>query len=260
MKSLFTGLLFLCMVPFIASSQRTQAIREYYQLTVYHYTTAQQEEELDRYLQNALIPALHKLQLMRIGVFKPLENDTAQQKKIYVLIPFRGLEQWAQLDQRLQQDIGYRHAAQNYMNAPNKAGVYDRMETILMRSFSGAPALEVPQLKGSKNDRVYELRSYESSTEKRCRNKIQMFNKGNEIAIFKRLGFNAVFYGEVLAGSRMPNLMYMTTHENMAARDQNWKNFGNDPDWKQLNSQETYKENVSHIDVTFLKAAPYADL
>ncbi|ANH82673.1 NIPSNAP family containing protein [Niabella ginsenosidivorans] len=260
MKQLFTGILLLLIAPSIARAQRVPAVREYYQLTVYHYSTTRQEEELDRYLQNALVPALHKLRLMRVGVFKALDNDTALQKKIYVLIPFRGLEQWSQLDQRLLQDNGYRHAAGDYMNAPNKAGAYDRMETILMRSFSGAPTLEVPQLKGDKNDRVYELRSYESTTEKQFRSKVKMFNAGNEIGIFKRLGFNAVFYGEVLAGCRMPNLMYMTTHENRAAREQNWKNFGNDRDWKNLNLLEEYKDNVSHIDVTFLKATPYSDL
>ena len=36
-----------------------------------------------------------------------------------------------------------------------------------------------------------------------------MFNEGGEIRLFARLNFNAVFYGDVLAGDRMPNLMYM---------------------------------------------------
>ncbi len=60
-------------------------------------------------------------------------------------------------------------------------------------------------------DRAYELRSYESPTEKLYWNKVEMFNKGDEIGLFKRLNFNAmVFYGEVVAGSRMPNLMHLT--------------------------------------------------
>jgi hypothetical protein len=36
---------------------------------------------------------------------------------------------------------------------------------------------------------------------------------GGEVPLFVRLGFNAVFYGEVIVGSHMPNLMYMTTFE-----------------------------------------------
>jgi hypothetical protein len=50
-----------------------------------------------------------------------------------------------------------------------------------------------------------------------------MFNLGDEIRLFKKLGFNAVFYGEVLSGAQMPNLMFMTSFNNMAAHDQHWK-------------------------------------
>ena len=53
-----------------------------------------------------------------------------------------------------------------------------------------------------------------------------MFNEGGEIDLFNKLNFNAVFYGEVLSGSSMPNLMYMTSFENKADRDAHWKSFG----------------------------------
>jgi NIPSNAP len=114
-------------------------------------------------------------------------------------------------------------------------------------------------LKADKNERVYELRSYESATEKLFRNKVKMFNEGGEIAIFKKLNFNAIFYSEVIAGNKMPNLMYMTSFENMADRDAHWKNFGSDPDWKALSSLPEYRNNVSHIDIMFLRPAAYSD-
>ncbi|MCF3111244.1 NIPSNAP family protein [Niabella sp. CC-SYL272] len=234
--------------------------KEYFRLQVFYYTSAQQEQQLDTYLQQALLPALHRQQLQRIGVFKVLGNDTATEKKIYVLVSFNNLQQWTQLDERLQTDRDYQRAATDYNNSANKAGIYNRIETIFLKSFSMAPVLQAPRLPGPKEQWVYELRSYESSSEKRFRSKVKMFNEGGEIGIFRRLGFNAVFYGEVLAGKRMPNLMYMTTHANMEARNQNWKNFGKDTAWRQLNTQEEYKENVSHIDVTFLKATAYSDL
>ena len=80
-------------------------------------------------------------------------------------------------------------------------------------------------------ERVYELRSYEGHTEKISKNKIKMFNDGDEVGLFKRLNFNAVFYGEVVAGSRMPNLMYLTTFENHPDRDAHWKSFSADEYW-----------------------------
>ena len=68
-----------------------QKKREYYQLTVYHYTTETQEKQLDAYLQQALLPALHRLQIKQVGVFKAIANDTAAVKKLYVLIPAKKL-------------------------------------------------------------------------------------------------------------------------------------------------------------------------
>ena len=86
-----------------------------------------------------------------------------------------------------------------------------------------------------------------------------MFNEGDEIGLFKRLNFNAAFYGEVVAGGKMPNLMYMTCHENKTSRDANWKAFVDDPFWKKLSSMPEYQHNVSHIDISFLYPTEYSD-
>jgi hypothetical protein len=51
----------------------------------------------------------------------------------------------------------------------------------------------------------------------------------------------------------------MTSFENKAARDAHWKAFGADPEWKKLSSMPEYKNNVSHIDITFLRATAYSD-
>ena len=91
-------------------------------------------------------------------------------------------------------------------------------------------------------------------------NKVQMFNQGGEITLFEKLGFHAVFYASVLSGAHMPNLMYMTSFENMAAREDHWKTFGADPTWKSLSSSPQYQHNVSHIDIVFLHPAPYSEL
>jgi hypothetical protein len=134
------------------------------------------------------------------------------------------------------------------------------METIFLKAFEKMPSAAAPALTGSKAERVYELRSYESASEKIFRNKVDMFNKGGEVALFKRLGFNAVFYGEVLFGAKMPNLMYMTSFENMNTRDQYWKTFGSDPEWKKLSAMPEYQHNVSRNEIVFLRSTNYSDL
>lgn len=86
-----------------------------------------------------------------------------------------------------------------------------------------------------------------------------MFNEGGEIGIFSRLNFNPVFYAEVIAGSRMPNLMYMTSFENKEDRDAHWKSFSADADWKKLSAMPEYQHNVSRSEIRFLRSTPYSD-
>jgi hypothetical protein len=57
----------------------------------------------------------------------------------------------------------------------------------------------------------------------------------------------------------MPNLMYMTSFENMQDREAHWKSFGDDPSWKKLSAAPEYQNNVSHIDITFLHPTDYSD-
>lgn len=233
--------------------------REYYQLTVYHFKDASQEKLIDDYLQNSLLPALHKMSIKNIGVFKALSNDTAADKLIYVFTPVKSLDEVNTIAGKLQADKTYQSSGQVYLNAAYNAAPYTRMETILLYAFPLAPKMNLPQLQAAKKDRVYELRSYESPTEKFHANKVQMFNQGGEIDLFKRLNFNAIFYGQVVAGCKMPNLMYMTSFENMQDREAHWKSFGEDPFWKKLSAKPEYQNNVSHIDITFLHPADYSD-
>lgn len=233
--------------------------REFYQLTVYRFKEASQEKIIDNYLQNALLPALHNIKIKNVGVFKNRSNDSIAEKTIYVLMPVKSLEEIMRIQSKLNVDKDYQAAGADYINAVYTAAPYSRMETILLHAFSMASQLQLPKLSSTRKDRVYELRSYESATEKIFRNKVHMFNEGDEIGLFKRLNFNASFYGEVISGGKMPNLMYMTCHENKTARDANWKNFVNDPYWKKLSAMPEYQHNVSHIDISFLYPTEYSD-
>jgi hypothetical protein len=235
--------------------------REFYSIRIYQLKDASQESRLDTYLQTALLPALHRLGITGIGVFKPVGNDTAGVKKVYLLIPFKSLEQYTSLQASLDKDAEYNTAGAAYIEATYDNPPYLRMESILLEAFPDMPRHAAPKtLQGPRAERVYELRSYEGPTERYFANKVQMFNAGGEIPLFARLGFNAVFYASVLAGSHMPNLMYMTSFDNMAAREQHWKDFNSDPFWKKLVAEPQYQHNVSHVDIVFLHPADYSDL
>jgi hypothetical protein len=233
--------------------------REYYKIIIYHFKTPEQKQEIDTYLEKAYLPALHRLRINNVGVFTPMANDTVADKKIVVIIPAKSLQAITDMPAKLTNDATYQEAAKSYMDAVYNNPPFTRMENILLYAFPEAPLLTLPKLNSPKADRVYEFRSYESPTEKLFRNKVQMFNEGGEVVLFKRLNFNAIFYAEVIAGGSMPNLIYMTSFENMADRDAHWKTFGADPEWKKLSSDPIYQHNVSKSDIVFMKAASYSD-
>lgn len=86
-----------------------------------------------------------------------------------------------------------------------------------------------------------------------------MFNEGGEIRLFKKLDFNAVFYAEVISGSTMPNLMYLTTFADMPTHDDRWNAFRNHPDWKTLSALPEYKNTVSKSVKVLLHPTDYSD-
>ncbi|WP_132054050.1 NIPSNAP family protein [Pseudocnuella soli] len=259
MKKLIAPIICLIFLgsAFAASAQKK---REFYAIQVYYLQDAAQDQRVDNYLQQAYLPALHRMGMSKIGVFKPHGNDTSSNKRIFVLMPLKSLEQLVKVQEKLQKDKAYQQASESYNAAAHNAPNYRRMETIVLQAFTGMPVSDKPALKSEVAKRVYELRSYEGATERLYANKVDMFNRGDEIGLFRRLGFNAVFYGEVLAGSRMPNLMYMTSFENMDERNAHWKAFGADAQWKELSAKAEYKNNVSKSDTWLLQATPYSDL
>lgn len=260
MKNLLKVNLVIGLILFVGLVASVAGPRAYFELRTYYFTTSDQQIRTEYYLEKALVPALHRIGIKSVGVFKPVETDTTYGKRLYVLIPYRSLDQFANLTETLAKDKLYATDGKDYIDATYDNPPYNRIQTIVLRSFSGMPQVAVPDLKNAVNERVYELRSYEGYTEKIYRNKVDMFNAGDEIGLFKRLGFNAVFYGEVLSGPRMPNLMYMTTFENQASRDAHWKAFVDDPQWKKLSTMPEYQKNVSKNVQIFLRPTTYSDL
>ena len=74
----------------------------------------------------------------------------------------------------------------------------------------------------------------------------------SEMQIFQRLGMRPVFFGETLVGPRQPNLMYMLSYDDLAARDKLWHNFVTDPEWRKLSAKPELKDseivaNISNV-------------
>jgi hypothetical protein len=251
----------ISIVVFIPKAEGKRPLEKegYFELKVYHYSNGTQENIINNFIKNDLFAYLHNCGIKNIGVFTAIANDTAIDKRIYVLIPFNSLKQWNKYSTRNANDPPI-NSSSKYTNAVNDSPAYSRIETIFLRGFKRMPYVSLPKLKTPINERVYELRSYESASEKLHVNKVHMFNEGGEIEIFSRLGFNAVFYASVIHGAKMPNLMYMTSFDNIKAREEHWSEFSKDAAWKELSAKKEYQKNVSKSEITFLRPTSYSEL
>jgi hypothetical protein len=228
---------------------------EFYELRTYLLQNDAQQKIVEDYLQNAAIPALNRLGSNPIGVFTALRPT--DQTQLFVLIPYSSLDDYLKIQTKLAEDAEYIQKSAAYINAPLNAPAYQRIESSLLQAFTHMPKIEAPEHK----PRIFELRRYESPTEYAGKKKIDMFNKGGEIGIFKRIGCRPVFYGETLIGNFRPNLTYMLTFDDMDAHDRLWKAFGSDPEWNKLKTMPEYPDAlVSHITSTFLMPVSYSQI
>lgn len=259
LNRLITVLTFMLAFGSTISSFANPPAKQIYQILVYHLKSKTQEQRVDKYLSEAYLPAAHRSGIKTVGVFKSADIDTATDKKIYVFLAFQSLKQFSKVTHLLAKDKELAIKGADYINAAHNDAAFVRKESILLEAFSGMPTLKKPVFTNPKSERVYELRSYESASEKQFVNKVLMFNN-EEVEIFDRIGSQAVFYGEVISGSRMPNLMYMTTYSDKKSREAHWKTFSDDPKWKRVSALPEYQNNVSKNDTRFLVPTEYSDL
>jgi len=263
LKSNLKVLAVLCLfvlTMFSCSDNTKNSGQDYYAIKMYKLNDLTQTQRVEAFLKNAYIPALHRAGVAKVGVFKPIESDTVSGNIVIVWIPFRSLQEFEGLQQKLDNDTKFQADGADYIEATYDKPPFGRIETTLLKAFSHMPQFAVPPHKTPPSERIYELRSYQGPTEKMFRKKVEMFNEGGEIKIFSSLNFNAVFYAEVIAGSTMPNLMYMTTFPDMKTHDELWNAFRNHPDWKVLSSVEKYKNTVSGIVRYLLHPTDYSEI
>lgn len=225
-----------------ASVAAEGAGREYVEIRKYTLKNADQQPVLEAYLKDAAIPALNRLGVSKVGVFLPQQPEPGAAPVMYVILQHSSLESCGK-STALLSDSAVQQAGAAYLGVAADAPVYERVESWLTQGIEGMPAVALPA-----KSTLYQLRIYESHSEKAAKKKIEMFNIG-ELAIFKRCGLNAVFFGETIVGPLMPNLTYMLAFSDTAAKDQAWNTFRADPEWAKLKTTPgfTDKEIVSRI-------------
>jgi hypothetical protein len=221
------------------------APHEFYQVRKYLLRNGPQTALTENYFEKALVPALNRLDMSPVGVFKV--DIGPETPTYYVLIPSASADALAALDSRLGKDAAYVKAAGGFRDAPASAPAFERAERTLLGAFAGWPKVTAPK----KGKRIFQLRTYESPSQVAHTRKIQMFNEA-EIGIFTKYGLDPVFFGDTLVGTRMPNLTYMLTFADTAELNERWAAFAASPEWKELSHRPGLSDaeivgNISNI-------------
>jgi len=238
-----------------AGAQTTGAFqpRQFYQLRRYSLQTGPQTAMTEKYISEALIPALAKRGSSPVGAFRV--DIGPETPTFYVLIPSDGANGAAALDIELSDDESYIKAAEPFWSAPASSPAFLRVESSLLTAFRGWPRITPP----AKGKRILQLRTYESPTYRDHLVKVQMFHSG-EFEIFKNAGFQPVFFGDTLIGPRMPSLSYMLSFADSTELDAKWNLFRNDPAWKKLSADprfafEPIVSNITNLILSPLEAS-----
>jgi len=224
--------------------------REYYELRRYGVRIGPQSRITTEYFRDALVPALNRQDIGPVGMFSATIGSSGA---FYVLMPARNVEALAVVEARLGGDARYNEAGAPFLTAPAAQPAFERIDSSLLVAFTGWPRLVVPAATLQHKNRVFELRTYESPSDRDYRRKLEMFNSG-EYTAFQRAGFWQVFFGEVLVGARRPCLTYMLGFRDLGQREALWRAFFSSPEWKQLTGDKrfSFEDIVSSVNNSIL--------
>jgi hypothetical protein len=225
-----------------------------YSLFYFYMRNGKEVERTTAYLRDVYAPAA-KRHGITAGFFSPVVGDRSPYILSLAVYPsWSGMEKM-HFEFADDKDFQKGWDAYNVIGDP----AYERMEVILLYAFDKIPVITVPPTEGHQTPRIFELRVYESPSEKALARKIKMFEDG-EAAIFKRLGMAPVLFGRNMSGPRMPCLTYMLSFDDLAARERLWRAFSGDPEWQKLRATPGLSdaEIVSNITNTILRPLPFS--
>jgi hypothetical protein len=233
---------------------------EFYMWRHFILRNGPQPRRLAEFMEAAAVPALNRAGHQPIGAFEVVAGVPGP--TLFLLIPSPSLDRLAALEGTLERDDALLRDGKAYFASPATDPAYVRQDASIFAAVPKMPRLELPPQTAARAPRLFELRIYESASERAHRLKVQMFAEMGELEIFRRVGLRTVFFSRTLAGQRLPSLVYLLVHDNMAAREKSWDAFRTDPEWRKLASTPGYAdaEIVSNITTILLRPAAYSQI
>lgn len=244
----------------VCTATHADDAKQYYEVRSYVLGESGDADAIDSYLQNALLPALERQKIGPLGVFANSEGDSSNNPRvIVVVIPHSGVDAIATVNAKVEADPQYQSDAKDYLDRGPGDSPYQRIQSELLVAMKCWPEVKVPEEALANNERVFELRVYESANERIGHLKVEMFNAG-EVPIFLDCNITPIFVGQAVISPYTPSLTYLTMYSSDDARKESWKQFMKHPDWKVLSGVEKYKGTVSKIHKYILSPKSYSQM
>ena len=116
-------------------AKNKKSAKDIYQIVVYHFKTTDQLDITENYVKNVYLPALHNLGFKQIGVFTPIANDTAIDKRLYIIVTYSNIQQIETTSSQLLDNQFIKSDSSSYSNAAFNKIPYERMESIILTAF-----------------------------------------------------------------------------------------------------------------------------
>jgi NIPSNAP len=238
-----------------ANPASPQSPREYYQFVTLRLQSGPQVSRMLGWFEKRAFPIFEKHKFGPIGIFNV--NVGPDIPSVVAIIPYLSLAQMESLWAELASDPDWR-AARGELDTGDPP--FYREDVALRRATPFAQPLKATA-PGEPAHKVYELRIYESPTERQLGYLHNRF-AGGEIDVFHKSGIHPVLYSDTLIGPNMPNMAYLIPFENEGSRENAWAAFGQNPDWQRIRDESVRKggEIVRNITNMFLSPASFSML
>lgn len=246
----------LAVAPAAEAQQGTGGARSrYYEFRFYRLSSGDRQRRMSQFASQRLLPLMQKHKFGPAGFFDV--NMGTHSPSLVGLMSYSSLAEREEVWSRLGRDPEWQKAVAELESAPEPP--FLRADSFLARAASYSPELAASA--AEQKPRYFELRIYDSPTERQLRALHERFG-GPEIRIFHRVGIHPILYGEMVVGPGMPNLVYLTPFESLAAREKAWAAFGADPEWQKVREESIQKAGqiVSNISITMLRATAYSPI
>ena len=236
----------------VSGLSKVSVAKEIYEWRI--YTLKGDGSSLDSFFENTLIPA-YKRKKVKVGAFKLFKPKEGESQQRHILFIYPDISTYLTVKKTIWDDMEFRQKAQPFYETTAPNPVYSNIESYLSEAFDKIPVHRNPDPTRT----LLEIRIYKSPNEEANQRKVIMFNV-DEIAIFDKVGVNSVLYGEILAGPRMPALLYLTWYKDEKTRGEAWGKFGEHPDWKRIRSLPEYANTATDNQSIFLSPMPYSQI